>query len=744
MKTNLSDLPLNQKVTSLLQGMGITELFPPQQLAFQTKVLQGGNLVLAFPTSSGKTLVAEICMIKSILDSGGKALYLVPLRSLAREKHLDFRKYETLGITTAMSVGDYDSPGTRLADADIIILTTERADSLIRHRPSWFNDIVILVVDEIHLVNDTTRGPTLEMVIASVRRMLPKVQIVALSATISNADQIAKWLDAELVKSNWRPVPLKEGVLLDDEIHFGDGGTRSVRRKKREDVEDLVLDILEEDGQVLVFVSNRRSTVSIARKLAPLVRPFLSQDLKDQLLSSSDRIRRGASVPESSKILADLISQGTAFHHAGLTNHERATVEDCFKKHALKVIVATPTLAAGVNLPARRVIVRDYRRFEEDTGNRPIPILEYKQMAGRAGRPKYDTYGEAILIAHSFEESDRLLEHYICSEPEEISSKLASRDALRFHLLAAIATETAHQRDEIDAVIGGTFFSLQFSQKAIRGHISSALRYLERVGLIETESGAFHATVLGHRTSRLYIDPRTAVIFRKYLPDSDSVSTLGLLQLVCHTPDQPGIYLTQADYEEYSSLAEEHSDELLVPPPSSENPRRYLKYLGELKTASLLNDWISEIPERDMTENYGVGMGDVHRYVESADWLVYSVSEISKAIGVLKPQSALYELRTRLKYGVKPDILDLVGLRGIGRIRGRMLHSHGYRTIADLYHAPLETIARVPTIGSSIAESIKKQLGAQVDSVPPDLSEEETISDADGTLQTMLDDFDEY
>jgi helicase len=137
-------------------------------------------------------------------------------------------------------------------------------------------------------------------------------------------------------------------------------------------------------------------------------------------------------------------------------------------------------------------------------------------------------------------------------------------------------------------------------------------------------------------------------------------------------------------------------------------------------------------------------MGDVHRYVESADWLVYSASEIAKAIGVLKPQAALYELRTRLKYGVKPDILDLVGLRGIGRIRGRMLHSHGYKTIADLYHTTLETIARVPTIGSSVAESIKKQLGAQVGSGAPELSDEEAIPDANGALQTMLDDFDEY
>jgi len=190
-KKTLESLPINRKIIDLLHSFGISKLFPPQEHAFETGVLEGKNIVLAIPTSSGKTLVAEICMLKSILEGKGKALYLVPLRSLAHEKYVEFKKYEQLGITTAMSVGDYDSPGTRLREADMIILTTERADSLIRHGTNWLSEIGIITVDEVHLVNDPSRGPTVEMVLAKLLRIIPGTQIVALSATISNAGEIA-------------------------------------------------------------------------------------------------------------------------------------------------------------------------------------------------------------------------------------------------------------------------------------------------------------------------------------------------------------------------------------------------------------------------------------------------------------------------------------------------------------------------------------------------------------------------
>jgi helicase len=738
----IDEIPINRKIISLLENMGISELFPPQEDALKTGVLKGKNLILAIPTSSGKTLVAEICMLKSILEGKGKALYLVPLRSLAREKYMEFKKYESLGIMTSMSVGDYDSPGTRLKDADVIVLTTERADSIVRHKADWLQEIGVIIVDEIHLVNDQKRGPALEMVVAKMMQLLPEVQIIALSATISNSDDIAGWLNADLTKSEWRPVPLNEGVYLDGDIDFSDGSSRHIRRKHETPLADLICDILDEQGQVLIFVSTRRYTMSVARHLARSVRPYISPKSLEKLSIAAKRIAGRESVPDVSKVLARLMIAGTAFHHAGLNNQERTIVEDCFRNDLLKVIVATPTLAAGVNLPARRVIIRDYRRFERERGSYFIPVLEYKQMAGRAGRPKFDKYGEAVLLARSPHDQEFLMERYVLSEPESITSKLASVIAIRSHLLASIATEMTSNREEIDELIGGTFFSYQFAQQEIAHYIESALLFLEEGGLInQTQSGLFSATILGKRTSQLYIDPYTAILFRDILSKAESLTTIGILHLICHTPDQPSAYPTQSEWEDYEYFLEDHLDDFLIEPPDSyEDPELYVDFLGQVKTARILNDWISERTEREITDQFNVGMGDVHRYTTSADWLLYSASEVARVTGAVHHIPAFHQIRSRMKYGVRSEILELVKLKGIGRIRGRMLYNHDMRSLSDLYHTPLEKIARIPTIGTTIAESIKKQLGVQIKSSH---KQESTTGEEDflGPVQTLLEDF---
>ncbi|NWF94688.1 MAG: DEAD/DEAH box helicase [Candidatus Thorarchaeota archaeon] len=735
----LRDIPINRRVTELVESLGISDLFPPQEEAFRTSVLSGRNLVMAATTGSGKTLVSEMSVLNAILNTGGKALYLVPLKSLAREKHMDFRKYESLGIRTAMSVGDYDSPGTRLKDADVIILTTERADSLIRHDVEWLKDVVIVVVDEIHLVNDTSRGPTLEMVIAKLRMKLKKIQIIALSATISNAHDIAAWLDSELVKSDWRPIPLKEGVLLDGEIRFSDGSVRVLRQSGKDDVENLIVDMLRENGQALVFASNRRSTVSIAKRLASVVRGHLSAESALELLHASKKLEQGPAAPEMTEVLISVLRNGVAFHHAGLTNEERETVEDCFRRGLLKVIVATPTLAAGINLPARRSIVRDYMRYEEGLGNRPIPVLEYKQMAGRAGRPGYDSYGEAVLIARSYEEHDHLMDHYVRASSEEIESRLASQSALSTHLLAAIASDLTHDRTGIDNLIRGTFLYTKSTPVSIGRHVSKSIEYLVRSGLVQrTDEGLLVATPLGKRCSQLYISPETALLFAEALPNAEGFTVLSILQMICHTPDQPLAYLGRGELTEYEEFVEANLDSFAFEPPdASEFPEEYSRYLSELKTARLLMDWISEMSDRNLTDNYNVGMGDVHRLAQSAEWLAYSAEEIARLMGVSVILPLLHETKVRLRYGVRPDILELVGLRGIGRVRGRMLYRSGFKTLSNLYSASLENLARVPSIGSAVAESIKRQLGLEVDS---NSSTPDTESSAE-SFQTVLDDF---
>jgi len=197
----------------------IKELRPCQYKAIEKGLLDGKNLLICTPTASGKTLCAELAFTKIILEKKGKAVYVVPLKALASEKFRDFKnKYPF--IKTALSIGDIDSADPYLADYDLIITTSEKFDSLIRHKAVWLNDIALVVIDEIHLLNDPGRGPTLEIVITILRKLLKNIQILGLSATIGNPRQLAEWLNAELVEDNWRPVKLHKGIYLNGKIEF--------------------------------------------------------------------------------------------------------------------------------------------------------------------------------------------------------------------------------------------------------------------------------------------------------------------------------------------------------------------------------------------------------------------------------------------------------------------------------------------------------------------------------------------
>jgi len=354
---------------------------------------------------------------------------------------------------------------------------------------------------------------------------------------------VADWLNAEHVSSTWRPTPLKEGVYLDGMVYFTDNSKRTIPKEK-ELLWALVKDSILEGGQCLVFVNTRRSTETLATKLAPLMREVMPEGATD----GADRIIEDEGEPTTvGKRLSACVKRGVAFHNAGLTNEQRRFVESNFKKGTIKCIVATPTLAAGINLPARRVVIRDVHRYENG-GNVSIPVLEIKQMCGRAGRPRYDPYGEAILISRDEEERSFLMDNYLLGEPEEIYSKLGSEPVLRSHVLATIATGTASSRDSLMDFMNSTFFAHQTTMAGLEDATDNVLGFLEREGMVRTEDHRIQATFFGRRVSDLYIDPLTAVKLRDALRSfKPSSSYFGLLHAVCSSPDMMTMYLKRSD-----------------------------------------------------------------------------------------------------------------------------------------------------------------------------------------------------
>ena len=212
------DIPA--EVFEVLQAAGIKELRPSQEKAIAAGLLKGTSLLVCTPTASGKTLIAEFAATKTILQQKKKALYIVPLKALASEKHKSFSLRYGRFCKVALSIGDTESADTYLANYDLIVCTAEKLDSLLRHHTPWVANVGCVVVDEIHLLNDAHRGPTLEVVLTILKRMLKDVQILGLSATIGNPQELAAWLNAALVIDDWRPVPLHKGVYWNGEVRF--------------------------------------------------------------------------------------------------------------------------------------------------------------------------------------------------------------------------------------------------------------------------------------------------------------------------------------------------------------------------------------------------------------------------------------------------------------------------------------------------------------------------------------------
>ncbi|MFA4825936.1 MAG: ATP-dependent DNA helicase [Methanoregula sp.] len=693
----IHELPIPASLKQQYTQAGISELYPPQAECVERGILAGKNLLVAIPTASGKTLIAEMAMHYHIAH-GGKCLYIVPLKALASEKYDEFGNK---GVRVGISTGDLDRRDDLLGKNDIIVATSEKVDSLLRNSARWISDITLLVVDEVHLIDSDSRGPTLEVVIAKMRSRNPAMQVIGLSATIGNPKTLADWLDAELVTSDWRPVDLRQGVFCNNRIHFKDRERAVKQISKNFDDLNLCLDTIEEGGQCLVFVSSRRNAEAFAKRAAGAIK---SEEAA--LAAYAEKLSKSAET-EMVKTLAACVAKGAAFHHAGLSRPERSIVEEGFRKGLIKSISSTPTLAAGLNLPARRVIIRDFLRFSAGEGMQPIPASEYHQMAGRAGRPRLDPYGEAVLIAKDEGQIEELFDRYIDAPAEKIHSKIAEPNALYTHVLSLIASGFAATRVELAEFMDRTFYVHEHRQgRLMKKAVDAALVFLVSSEMVVEVGEHLGATEFGGMVSRLYIDPRSAALIVGALRKNADYADLGVLQVICSTPDMPKLYARNTDIPALDRMTEAHAGELWLEFPLDDEEAE--PYYRTLKTAMLLSDWADELPDAKICERYSVGPGDLYGMVESVNWLLHATVELARMFAPsVHPKIREYEIC--MKNGIRRELLPLVKLRGIGRIRARRLFNNSIPSPEALDAAGIENVTKI--LGRGIAEQLFTQLG---------------------------------
>jgi len=693
---SLEELNADQRIIDVIKKRGIERLNPVQTEAVKKGLMEGKRLLITSPTGSGKTLMAELGMISFLLKEGGKAVYVTPLRALTAEKYNTFKDWESLNFKVGMSSGDYDSDDEWLRNYDIIVTTYEKLDSLWRHKPSWLKDVNYFVLDEFHYLNDSDRGPVVESVAVRAK----KKNILALSATISNYAKISSWLGADAVTTNWRPVPLKEGVIVQDrrkcQVIFQDNLTLTLNGSDA--IIAYTLYTIEKGGQVLVFRNSRKMAETTARKIAAEMEKAPLND--KELLEVANRIKdvddAGGNEKEE---LYNLSLKGVVFHHAGLSKGLREIIENAFRERKLKVIVATPTLAAGVNLPARVVIVGDMYRYNRKIlgYQEEIPIMEYKQMSGRAGRPGYDDYGESLIVLRNKRDIEKIFEKYILSDPEPIESRLGNESSFYTFLLGILSTEGGLNKNEIYDYSHQTLLD----REIVDDYLEKGISWLNENDFIEERDEKFRLTKFGRKVSDLYVNPFTAKTIRDYLSRAETSCELAYFHLLAYTPDGPSIGVSRAEQDQ---LIDEAYCPLFIDEPDDED--ELYEYLSALKVALIVKDWIDEVDEDIILERYSIGSGDLRSIVETMDWLTYSGSHIAGVIEAIEHSRKLEILNKRVKDGVKEDLIPLVQISGVGRKRARLLYNNKITTPEDIVMNPEKVKA---LLGQKIGEKIAKE-----------------------------------
>ncbi len=488
---------------------------------------------------------------------------------------------------------------------------------------------------------------------------------------------------------------------------------------------NIALNTIKIGKQALVFVNTKKSAEKTAEEISKKIKAE-SDALKEL---ADDALGALSKSTKQCERLALCLKKGIAFHHAGLVEKQRSLIEENFRKGLIKIICATPTLAYGVNTPAYRAIIKDLKRYTVH-GLTWIPVLDYMQMSGRAGRPNYDNEGQSISIAQTQGEKEKIQQMYLNGSPEEIYSKLAVEPVLRTYVLSLIAADFTATKKQLFAFFDRTFYAHQFKELSrLHATITKVIDMLSEWEFImrsgddfssasELEDERLKATLMGKRVAELYIDPLTAHSIINCMRNASDkrIIAFSFLQMIAHTLEiRPLLRVGAREHDKMQESMIEFGTFLLENEPSMYEPE-YEDFLNSIKTALMLSHWADEYDEEFLLEEYNTRPGELRTKLEIADWLLYSSEEICKIMHYLPLVKEIIKLRLRLKYGVKEELLPLVRLESIGRVRARILFRNRIRDVKDIKNADLSTLTQI--LGDKVALSLKKQIGQEQIHVP--------------------------
>lgn len=666
----------------------IKEFNPAQKAVIESGYLEDkSNYIISIPTASGKTVLGILPALKTILN-GGKAIYAAPLLSIQNEKVKEFKAFEEHGI----KVGKHPS------NSDLSVMVFESFDALTRFSWNVLREVDTLIIDEFHMIGEYSRGPTLESAITRAKIINPSLRIIALSATLKNIDEIEQWLDGKTVEHNYRPVPLNKEVL--DAEMFN-------TKNKNDVIVKIVEKAIEDNSQALSFVSTRRFTESLATYVAKKIDKKTTKEQKQKFKQVADKLlevpKKKGSLPTTTCLkLAEAAEKGVVFHHAGLFNEQKEIIEDEFRKGNILMITATPSLMYGVNLPSKYVVIRDHTRWTSN-GPASIPVFDYEQMSGRAGRPQYDDVGYSYLVAKTMDEAFDLEAHYVNGEIELTNSKLIdNKDAIYKQIIAQIASSLSKNLDDLNDFFGKTLYGFQmknnpsmsmFAQDSLNWELESALEFLLQNGIIRATPEGLKTTDFGNLIAKSNYAVETAVKIKEYVSTMEKLNPAEMIYALAETPDLP---LISFKGRKSKDPVRDKLSECGLFAVDIGNPEA---------TAVSLIEWIDERNEYEIENAYNVYSASTRKSAYEASRLVKFAKNTLEVLGNYSNLKDMDYLSARLYYGVKEDIIPLVvGVKRLGRKRARLL----MKTFGDnLSEASEKELQKVEGIGPKLAGKVK-------------------------------------
>jgi helicase len=660
-QTPSSSKPIGAK-QSTPQADTELSLYPPQKEVLESGLLETGfHCVLQMPTGSGKTFLARHA-IQKVLNTGQKAIYLVPLKALAAELQNDWSRYfknNRVGVFT----GDFGLPGKPFPipfeEADLLIMTPERLDACTRNWRShwkWIPSVDLIVVDEFHLLGDAHRGARLEGALSRFLRLNPFSRVLGLSATLGNRKELADWLNGVEHSSTWRPIPLEW-----QEIFF------SKATEKPEKLLSAIQKNLQGGGQTLVFVQSRRRAEALSH--------FLEE--------------RGLRVHH---------------HHAGLDWNERRKTEEAFRTGQIDVLIATATLEMGLNLPVRQVILYDLQFFDGKEF-RPLPVINVWQRAGRAGRPGLDEKGEVLLFSPKWEPRSS---HYEKGDFEDIQSHIFEPRCLSEQIIAEVSSGLCSTINQLSTRFKQ---SLAFKQEKNLS-LSKTVKEMISSGMIKKhpkKPDHFVATRLGRVAVRHMLLPETVLLFKNACDRFKDLPFFDLILVATASSDcEP---LVPADYEELEILSKrlrKEPSELLQLPLLELIPllgKSGKDLLTSIKMALILRDW-SLLGEMDeIAKRYCCYPFELFRLKESAERLLLAMGSLfekeeSTDAPLVEEEIPLKEkiivLGKMIQAGLDEIKITLTLVDGIGPKWAKNLCALGLDDLEDLAQADPDDFAEIP------------------------------------------------